>query len=237
MKRIALFLSLTIFAVFAAPANAQEAASSEALPFLRYERNPARAAMAGAGSALLVGGSATSAFGSPFAAAASANKVEAAASYANWAPSLNSSNNIMAGASVKLGKSLAVSAAFASDKLSEISVNGDKFSPSNTIFAGAVSLALGQSFSLGAAINLAKSQLLSDYSVSGTAFDLMLCYRKDAFGVAGGVRSLGGKVGNASLPTSFNVSGGYGLPVGPVALKMAADADYYFSGNWSAAAG
>jgi len=237
MKRIALFLSLTILAAFAAPANAQEAASSEALPFLRYERNPARAAMAGTGSAIMAGGSAYSVFGSPFAGVLSPNKLEAAASYANWTPELNRCTNLVAGASVKLGKSLAVSAGFANQKGASIEVAGETHDPSDMIFGGAVSLALGESLSLGASVNYAKSQLLNDYSISGTAFDLMLSYHKEAFGIAAGARSLGGKVGNASLPSSATVSGGYCLPVGPVDLKMAADADYFLSGNWSAAAG
>lgn len=237
MKRIVLFLSLTISAAFAAPAIAQESASSEALPFIRYERNPARAAVAGAGSALQLGGSAYAAFEAGLVAADSTRKVEAAASYAKMASATGNSGNMVAGAAIRLGSKLSLSAGFANQKLDPIQVNGKTHSPSDMILAGGLSLALGSNLSLGASVNYVKSQLLDDYSISGTAFDLMLNYRKEALGLAAGVRSLGGKVGGASLPASAIVSGGYSLPAGPVALNVVADADYYLSGNWSAAAG
>ncbi len=238
MKRISLFLSLTIFAVFAAPAIAQEAASSEALPMIRYERNPARAAVAGAGTATMIGGSAYAAFGSPCSAVDTSKKIEAAASYAKWAPGLSSnSNNLVAGASFRLNKRIALSVGYANQSLSAINIEGKDYTPKDMIIAGAVSFSLGEVLSVGASINYAKSDLYEDVSASGTAFDLMLSYRRDAFGVAGGVRSLGGKIGNSSLPTSALVSGGYSIPAGPVVLNLVADADYYFSGNWSAAAG
>lgn len=237
MKRIALFLSLTISAAFAAPAVAQETASSEAFPIIRYERNPARAAVAGAGTATMIGGSAYAAFGSPCSAVDTVKKIEAAASYAKWAPGLSSSNNLVAGASFRLNRKLVLSVGYAGQTLSAINVNGQDYTPKDMIIAGAVSFALGKSLSVGASVNYAKSELFEDTSISGTAFDLMLSYRKDTFGVAGGVRSLGGKIGNSSLPTSALVSGGYSIPAGPVVLNLVADADYYFSGNWSAAAG
>ena len=237
MKRIALFLSLTISAAFAAPAVAQETASSEAFPIIRYERNPARAAVAGAGTATMIGGSAYAAFGSPCSAVDTVKKIEAAASYAKWTPGLSSSNNLVAGASFRLNRKLALSVGYAGQTLSSINVNGQDYTPKDMIIAGAVSFALGKSLSVGASVNYAKSELFEDTSISGTAFDLMLSYRRDAFGVAGGVRSLGGKIGNSSLPTSALVSGGYSIPAGPVVLNLVADADYYFSGNWSAAAG
>ncbi|MBR4822543.1 MAG: hypothetical protein IKZ71_05270 [Bacteroidales bacterium] len=237
MKRIALFLSLTISAAFAAPAVAQETASSEAFPIIRYERNPARAAVAGAGTATMIGGSAYAAFGSPCSAVDTVKKIEAAASYAKWAPGLSNSNNLVAGASFRLNRKLALSVGYAGQTLSSINVNGQDYTPKDMIIAGAVSFALGKSLSVGASVNYAKSELFEDTSISGTAFDLMLSYRRDAFGVAGGVRSLGGKIGNSSLPTSALVSGGYSIPAGPVVLNLVADADYYFSGNWSAAAG
>ena len=237
MKRIALFLSLTISAAFAAPAVAQETASSEAFPIIRYERNPARAAVAGAGTATMIGGSAYAAFGSPCSAVDTVKKIEAAASYAKWAPGLSNSNNLVAGASFRLNRKLVLSVGYAGQTLSAINVNGQDYTPKDMIIAGAVSFALGKSLSVGASVNYAKSELFEDTSISGTAFDLMLSYRRDAFGVAGGVRSLGGKIGNSSLPTSALVSGGYSIPAGPVVLNLVADADYYFSGNWSAAAG
>lgn len=237
MKKTVLLLLMT--AAFAAPAFAQEdiVATNEALGFLRFERNPARVAMAGAGAASKIGGSAYAAFGNPAAAVRSPKKIEAGASYAKWAPDINSSTNIAAAASFKLGKAFAVSAGYSSQKFDELDLGESAYAPKDMVLAAGLSLSLGEFVSMGASVNYAKEQLLEDYSYTGLGADVILSYNKNSLGVAAGVRSLGGKVGDSSLPSYAMAAVAWSIPAGPAALSVAADADYYFSGNWSAAAG
>lgn len=235
MKKILTVILAAVMAVL--PAIAQEAVpANEALGFIRYERNPARAGMAGAGAASGFAGGAFAAFGNPVSAIASPGAIEAGVSYARWTPQINPCNNIAAGASLRLGDGFAVSAGFANQKSGQLDLGGgNSFAPSDMLIAGGLAFSLGKFLSLGASVSYAKEQILSDYALSAVATDVMLQFRAAGLGLVAGVRSLGG--GDITLPTSATVAASYGLDLGIVGLALSADADYYFSGNWSAAAG
>ena len=236
MKRILLLISA--ISAFAASALAQEGvAANEVLGFLRFERSAARAGVAGAGAASQIGGSAFAAFGNPVAAGRGAGKIEAGASYGIWAPDINSSTNIAAGASIRLAEGFALSAGYFSGMFAELDLGDTSYAPKDIVLAAGLALALGESFSLGASLNYAKEQLLEDYSYSGVAADVLLSFNGKSLGVTAGVRSLGGKVSDSSLPASAMAAASWSLSAGSVAVSAVADADYYFSGNWSAAAG
>lgn len=237
MKKLLLLPVIFFAAAFSSIAQ-DGAAESEAMGFLRTERNPERVAMAGAGAALGNGGSAFSAFGSPAIGVRTGKKIEAGGSYAIWAPSINGSTNIAGGVNYHLTSGLAISAGYVREQFKELDLGGGtSYAPLNQIIAAGASLLITPSLSLGASVNFATQQLLEDYSLSGTSVDIQACYSISGFSVAGGVRCLGGKVSDSSLPTSANLDLGYILSFGSVDLAMAADADYYFSGNYSAAAG
>ena len=237
MKKSILLPLLLLAVTF--PSFAEDgSAESEAMGFLRYERNPSRAAMAGAGSALTNLGSAFSAFGSPSLGVKAGKRLEAGGSYAIWAPSINGTTNIALGANYLISPGLAVSAGYVAESFKEISLgDGTSYAPGNRIIAAAASLALTPSLSLGASVNIATEQLLEDYSVSGTSVDVQVNYQISGFSVAGGMRCLGGKVSDSSLPTSAVIALGYSRTFGSVDIALGSDADYYLSGNWSAAAG
>lgn len=240
MKKFGIILLL---AAAVLPAHAQDKVrQNEAFGFLRYEQNPARAGLAGAGAASAVGGGAFAAFGNPASAVLAPSKFEAAASYARRSPNVSANTDLSAGISAHAGKGLAFTAAFSRISMEKLDLGGISYSPSQMVAGAGLAIALGGSLALGADVNYAKEQLLEDYSLSSVAADVTLQYSKGGLGLAGGVRSLGGKINSesgiaSSLPTSAMLAASYNVAAGPVGLTLCADADYYLSGNWSAAAG
>ena len=129
MKKTLLVLALS---VLSAVAFAQ--GGGQAMPFLAIERSPAVLATAGAGYS-----AAWSAFGNAAFLPFSEVKMDAAASWQNWAPSGSHSTNINAGAAYRLSDGFALSVAFASqggdgyDIVSDSGVSKGSFKPSDMI--------------------------------------------------------------------------------------------------------
>ena len=217
--------------------------STEVLGSLRMDRNPVLLSMAGAGSTVTEVNQAFAAFGNPAAAALAPTRVEAGVSYASWMPQYLSGKSLAAGVTAHPVESFALSLGASRLSYPSIELDGASFDPSDLQLGVGAGLAVSRELSLGVAVNYVKQALLEDYSLSGLSVSAMAQYCLGAGNVAVGLAHLGGKVGSEDgsdfpLPTSVKLAGDYSFAFGEdFSLQCAVDGDYYFSGNYSVAAG
>jgi len=240
MKRI---LAILIVAAVPFPALAQ----GTAMDFIRADRNPATLAAAGAGYASLSSGTAFSAFGNPALVALSEGTLDAAGVF-GLAPSGDGHSTFYGGgASVRLG-GFGISAGYLGGGYPEIPLSSEgggasgKFAPRDMQAGLGLSFAIGDFLSMGALARYVTSALDSKTTLKSFSADVSALFRKDALSVSAGVIGLGPKVASVgnrsySLPASAKLAAAYGLGFGDFSVDLMADADYYFSGNFSAAAG
>ena len=209
-----------------------------AMPFLRFDRDPAAAALAGTGKsdynpALI-----------PF----EDYKISAGISYMNWAPSAAKTSDINAAVSYKAGAKFGISAHFASDSGEPYDLTDDggavtgTFRPRNTVAGIGFGLAFGKTLSAGVNLRYASQSLSSSDTYKAFCSDIFLHWQKDALFVEGSVRSIGTPVKTSDgkkypLPASAVVAAGYGLSLGKSALDFGANAEYFFKGGPAAAVG
>ena len=232
---LALVLSLAVL-----PLRAQvSAGGNEAFGALRVDRDPVRMGMAGAGSSLTTQNQAFASFGNPAAAAFSSSKVEAGLSYASWSPHYAGAGNIASGVTGHVTENVALSVGFARQGYPGLDFEtASAFKPSDMLLRVGAGIAFSESFALGVTAGYAKEALMSDYSLSAFSVTAMAQYRVAGLNVAAGVEHLGGKVGEGyPLPSSLKLAADYGLDFENLGLRIAFDGDYYFSGNYSVAAG
>ena len=236
MKKNTLFLAL-LLALGVLPLRAQ--VGNEAIGALRVDRDPVRLAMAGAGSSLTETGQAWAAFYNPAAAVFSSSKVDAALSYASWSPRYAHASNIASGVSGHVKDNVVLSVGFARQGYPGLDIEpSSSFKPSDVLIRAGAGIAFSESFALGVTAGYAQEALLSDYSLSAFTLTAMAQYHAGGLNVAAGAVHLGGKVGEGyPLPTSLKLAADYGLDFEDVGFKLALDGDYYFSGNYSVAAG
>ena len=234
-KRIlASALCLSLFAFHASAAEP----GSEALPFLRLHQNPASlaAGAASAGTAALL----------PF----GGDRLCAGASYLSYMPSVSRTDYISGGISSRFG-----SFGDAGDELSRFGatlnftrgagreVYGTDYKPSDLLLNAGFGWAMTRQLSIGLNLSYASQSLTEDYSLKAVAADLFLAGKFGGFSFAAGASSLGGGVGSEetgdfSLPASAEAFFAYDFPLaGKHGLRASLDADYYFSGAFSAAIG
>ncbi len=241
MKRIHTFSILVlVLSLSGLTLSAQTSAEgNEAFGVLRVDRDPVRMGMAGAGESMTSQNQAFAAFGNPAAAAFSSSKVEAGVSYASWAPHYAGAGNIASGVTGHVNERFVLSVGFARQGYPGLDIEpSSSFKPSDVLLRAGAGIAFTESFSLGVTAGYAKEALLSDYSLSAFSVTAMAQYRVAGLNVAAGVAHLGGKVGDGyPLPSSVKLAADYGLDFENIALRAALDADYYFSGNYSVAAG
>lgn len=235
MKRILCLLALSWgFATAAA-----QTATTEALPFLRFQRDPATLGMAGAGSSMTDGSrDGVALLVNPAARLFSASRLAVNASYASWFPKAGAASSFQGGVSVKLAKGLALTAGAAYQKDAEAFAD---YTPNALVAGGAVSVAPSASFALGVAVKYGTMHYTQDMSLSGVAIDVMAQIHRSSWNLAAGVQSLGSKVksstGEYALPTSLKAAADYTLDLSAVSLTAAADADYFLKGSLAVSAG
>ena len=228
-------------------------AQGDALPMTRIERDPAAAGMAGASMASTSSSSAAwSAFRNgallPF---ARMECFSAGANYQIWSPDLAKTTHINVGAAYKLSDRFGFSLGFASQSGEAYDVfNADGtpagcYYPKDMILAFGAGFAVTDQLSVGVNARYARQNLSDDVSYNGTSGDLYILYRPaEALNLTAGVSTLGTKITSASgnsfsQPASVMLAGSYGLDLldGTFSVEPNLAADYYFSGNWAAAAG
>ncbi len=228
---------LTLAALVAGPGlHAQEA-----FTFLRLDRSPVTSAMAGAGFSLTGDNNAYAAFGNPAASAFINNKVSAAVNYRRWAPKVLDEHHITAAFAVKPIEKLAVQAGYTKG-IQPVLDESDPFHANDNNFAIGLSYAITDNISAGINGHYAFQELIQGYKLQGFALDVVGQYHGENFNVAGGVVSIGPKVvseesGAYPLPTSAKVAGDYSFNGEIANVTLAADGDYYFSGNWGLSGG
>ena len=236
MKRLiaTLFLTLT----FSGPAFSQ----SEALHFITIDRNPSTQGLSSAGFSSLRHGTAYSVFSNPAAIPLASHSFDAAASYTMWAPETSDLSNVAFGASYKINEKFGVAAGFALQSYEKIQLDGEAFAPSDILLGIGAGYELTANLSVGVNLRYAMEKMLPEQTLSAFNADIFAMYRGRMYDIAGGFAGIGGKVSDAQgnsfcLPSSFRLAGDYLLPVSTkTALQLLADADYFFSGELSAAA-
>lgn len=237
-----------VCAGFMLPGALSAAPGGDAMPFSRISRDPVSAAMGGTG-VVSTSSSAYASFRNAAAIPYSEHTLEVAAGYINWQPSASPVQDISAGASWNISGKFGVGLGFSygmCEKYDIMDASGKSagsFSPSQ-VQAG---LGLAWKFlpflSLGANVKYLGSTLAEGQSYGAVSSDVFLMTRVAGLKAAVGVSSLGSKVKSASgagfsLPASATLGLGYGDVFGQRhGLEVLVDADCYFSGAFSAAAG
>jgi len=239
MKKLLILLCAALGCGFVPSLRGQTTlGTNEAMGALRVERDPVLLSLGGAGSALTSTSQAWAAFGNPAAAVFAPKKVEAALSYASWSPQYAAAKNIAAGVTGHVKETVALSLGFARQGYPGLDDDpSSAFKPSDLLIRAGVGFSLSESLSLGLNAGLVKEALLSDYALSAFSVSAMAQYCAGGVNVAAGLSNLGGKVGESPLPTSAKLAAAYGLRFGESGVDFALDTDYYFSGNYSVAAG
>ena len=219
--------------------HAQDAKPGEAFSFLRGDRSPVTSAMAGAGFTL-TDNAAYAAFGNPAISALMEGRVSAGVSYRYWSPGIMDENQICASFSVKPMERLGVTAGYY--RGIQPALDGEVFHANDNNFSIGAAYSVTDNITVGLNGHYAMQQLLEDYSLSGFAADASVQYHAEQFNGALAVMGLGPKVvsqhsGSYPLPASVKLAGDYTLNMESLQLLFAADADYYFSGNYGVSAG
>ena len=237
MKR--LFCQIVLILGFVLGAAAQTA-TTEALPFLRFQRDAATLGMAGAGSSMTDGSrQAAALFVNPAALVFAPSRMAVSASYASWFPQAGAASSCQAGASLKLGSRMALTAGVVSQRDKEAF---EDYTPNALVAGGGLSLAPSASFALGLAVKYAAMNYTPEMSLSAVSADVLAQIHRPAFNLAAGVMALGSKVksttGEYALPTSLKAAADYSLDFSAVSLTAAADADWFLSsGSLAVSAG
>ncbi|MBP5690417.1 MAG: PorV/PorQ family protein [Bacteroidales bacterium] len=241
MKRLISILVSGAFAVSAVFAQ------GTALPFIRMDRNPVTAGLAGAGSAMVTPWTAYSSFSNPAVAAFSATKFDIGLNYGMWAPKSSDLTIFGGGVGFKPIEGLVISAGAVMQNWPEMELYSPTgtpdgtFTPREMLFSLGAGYAILPNVSVGANVHYASEQLGegSNNSVSAICGDVFAAYSTGPLQVSAGIAALGGKVdGKYDLPTSAKLAGAYMIPFEKVhSITLVADADYYFSGDAGVSAG
>ena len=236
--------TLLILALSALSAVAFAQGGGQAMPFLAIERSPAVMATGSAGFS-----AAWSAFGNAACMPFLAGKMDAEASWQNWAPRGAGSSNIGAGAAFMLSDALGMSVAFARQggeeyEITDVSgVSKGSFKPSDMIFGAGMGFRLGEKLSAGASVRFAREKLSSDDSYSALAASADIMYASGGLKASAGIHNAGSSVTAADgtkyqLPASVNVSGAYVHGLGDAGgISASVAADYFPGGGFTAGLG
>lgn len=220
--------------------------NTDALPFVRIARDPVSAGTGFAG----VASDASTAYSSfrnssviPFAA----ERVSVGASYQNWAPDGVKSSNLNLGGSFQVGKRLGVSIGGAYQAGEEYYIEGGgsdgSFRPSDFVVNAGAGFLVMDNLAVGANLRYASQKLSKNTSYSAFAADIFVTYKLSDLNLSAGVSSLGSSVKSEAgdsfnLPASATVGADWSTAFsGAHGVRLSADADYFFSGEFTAAAG
>jgi len=221
----------------------------DALPFTRIDRNPVTSALAGSGSASL-GNTAYSAFSNASILPFYTGKMDAAVSTQYWAPSLSFSMHANVGIACKISPRVGLSAGYAwqggtmLDQLDEYGQPAGSFFPQDHLAALGLGIGLGEHFSVGVNVRHALQKVTEKERFSGFSGDLFAMYEPNGrLRFTAGVSTLGARLHSSDgasfrQPASAKAGACWSVPFTDAhILSLTADADYYFSGKYSAAAG
>ena len=223
-------------------------AQGDAMSFLRIARDPASAGMGFAGTAS-TSGTAWSAFRNASVIPLSESRMDIGLNWQSWAPQGAKSNNINFGSAFRLGErfGIAVGAAYQGgesySRIDETGKASGTFSPGEMIVGGGLGFEIIDGLAVGINMRYASQKLAKDASYSAICGDAFVTYRLKSLNISAGVSSLGTSVKGAdgtcySLPASATLGLDWTAGFAEAhAVKLAADADYFFSGGLSAAFG
>lgn len=223
-------------------------AGDYALPFVRIVRDPVSASMGFAGVA---SGAETaySSFRNSSVIPLAAENMSVGLSGQMWAPDGAKSTNLGFGAAFKAGGRLGFAVGGAYQMGEEYSLTDETGNPNGTFKPNDMVLNVGAGFlvmdnlTAGANLRYASQKLSADNSYSGISADVFLTYRFSDLNVTAGVSSLGSSVKSEagvsfSQPASATVGADWHTAFSELhGVRLAADADYFFSGNVTLAAG
>ncbi|MBR1873167.1 MAG: PorV/PorQ family protein [Bacteroidales bacterium] len=245
MKRN-IIVSTAVALALSLPAFAQ---GTDALSFSRQGRNPVTLGLGGAGTSTTFD-AAYSAFSNSSVLPFMEKKFAAGVSYNLWAPSVSRTNAINVGVAYKFSPRFAMTLAYAHDSslpydvLDYDGVVTGSFTPSDNLVGLGLAFGLGDRLGLGVNVRYAAEKLSSDYSNRGVAGDVFLTFAvNENLRFSAGAANIGTPVTSYdkkkyAQPASVCISGAYGLGFGEAfRLDFALDANYYFSKNFSLAAG
>lgn len=235
MNKQIYFAILLAGLLFQPKCHAQESA---ALPFVAIDRNPVTAAMGGA--------QAVSGLYNPSAVPFTGSDL--VLSYQRWAPSTFKTNNVNLLAAFKVGDKLGINLEGAFQQGNEIpqvnesGIPGSKSLRPQDLLAGlGVGFAFTENLSAGVSARFASTSIESGSSYSAVGADAFVMYHAESLSATVGVANLGTPVESKGqtypLPASVKAGVGYRKDFDQNALRLAADADYFFVGGFGAAAG
>lgn len=222
--------------------------NKEGLPFVRIDRNPVSAGMGFTG-AVSSEDVAYSSFRNSSVVPLSPERMSFGVSGQSWAPDGVKSTNINFGAAAKAGKrfGFSVGAAYQTGEeyalMTDTGVQKGTFKPNEMIVSAGVGFLILKDLAAGANVRYASQKLSEDNSYSAVAADIFLTYRLSDLNITAGVSSFGSSVksdagASFSLPTSATVGADWSKSLSEAhGIRLAAEADYFFSGNLTAAAG
>ncbi len=237
-----------IFLLFAPMVIATAAPQNEALPFTRITRDPVSLAMGGT-SVTRTSGMSYASFSNAAAIPFSDRTFDVAAGYGMWYPSSSTVNNVSAGAAWNLKGKLGFAAGFSYGICQEYEIMNASGQAAGSFSPSEIQANIGLAWrflpfiSVGADVKYLGNTLAEGQSYSAVSSDIFLMSEFSSFRAAIGVSSLGSKVRSASgesfsLPASATLGLGYGDVFGQRhGVEVLVDADCYFSGAFSAAAG
>ncbi len=246
MKSIKYIAISSAFLIYAISASAQTA--DEALQFSRIVRDPAIGAMGGAGVAS-TNNTAYASFINSAVIPFSEKKFDAGLSYQSWAPDGTKSTNINFGMSTKLGEKFALTAGFVMQNAEEYDITDESGNPDGTYKPKDMQLNFGLAYKFsdklgaGATFKYLSQDNAPGSKLSAPAFDVFLLYKVSDFNVAAGISTFGGSVKDEAgksfdIPSSATVGGNWNKTFNTKHnIEASVDADYYFSGNFTAALG
>ena len=232
-------LSATVLLLLGISAAAQD--NTPALPWSRIDHNPVTLGTGTAGFADL-GTAAWASFRNPAVLGLAPVTMDAAASWTGWMPSSDEgmTSHINAAAAYRFGKmGVAIGASYMPGKR----VEDLDFSPSDLQLNAGFGMELMEDLSLGANVRFLRQSLTKDHSYTAFAGDLAAIYRIGPVTTALGISNLGTPVEAANgtkfdLPSSLTIGSTWDAELAPDhGLKASIDADYYFSGDCTAALG
>lgn len=224
------------------------AQGSEALPFVRIVRDPVSAGMGFAGAAA-ASGAAYSSFRNSSVIPFSPERVSLGVSGQSWAPDGEKSSGINLGAAFRTGGRFGFSVGGAFQAGEEYTLTdgtgnaGGTFRPAETVVNAGVGFLIMDNLSAGANVRHASQRLSEDDSWSAVAADMFLTWRLAGLSLTAGVSNVGTSLesvsGDAfSLPSSAAIGADWGKALSEAhGVRLAADADCFFSGSVTAAAG
>lgn len=231
-----------------ATASFVSAQDGEALPFIRIVRDPVSAGMGFAGVA---SGTETaySSFRNSSVIPFAADKLSVGVSGQMWAPDGAKSTNLAFGTAFKAGKRLGFTVGGAyqiGEEYSSMDETGNSagtFKPNDFVLNAGAGFLILDNLSVGANVRYASQKLSTDNSYSAVSADIFLTYRLSELNITAGVSSIGSSVKSVagdsfSLPVSATIGADWFKTFSEThGLRIAADADYFFSGNVAVAAG